>query len=137
MKVTTLDQNNRLYTLLNAATCPLRQAITGQLYKESRFVEVGTVSLEDVVINSLPITGDQIQLSVANVNIYVADVQVSGGQFANTKRLGELAALALQTLEYGYGDNYQFDLAAQSILDEPETNTHYVNIRVDFRYYPS
>ena len=136
MKVTTFDQNNTLYALLNAPDCPLRMAITGQVYKESRFVKVGTVSLEDVVINSLPITGDQIQLSTANVNIYVADVSVEGGEFANTKRLGELAALALLTLEEGYGPDYQYYFVRQGVSDEPETQTHYANIRVDFRYYP-
>lgn len=134
--VTTLDQNARLFELLTAPDCALKAAITGDVYEEKRFVVQGINNLEDVVINSLPITGDQIQLSVANVNIYVADLNINGTWFANTKRLNDLLKLALIVLYEGYGEGWQFNFSRQDTFDEPESQSNYVNIRIDFRYYP-
>ncbi len=130
---TTYDQDTILYQLLDASTCPLRQAITGSIYKEQR----PESELEDVVINPLTITSDPIQLGASNVNIYVPDIRVNNGYVANDKRLNELTQLALDTLEEVYHDDYTLWVKSQSVEDEPDSKPkhHYSNLRIEFRHF--
>ncbi|GAB3973834.1 hypothetical protein GCM10028806_28530 [Spirosoma terrae] len=134
---TTFDQVNILYSRLSGSN--LKTAITGSIYKLVRLTDS---KLEDVVVNSLPVTNDQIQRGTANVNIYVPDItykpQNGKAQLVpNAERLYELAAIATQVVNEHSTPDYTFWLVNQSLIPEPETNQHYINLRIDFRFFPS
>lgn len=133
---TTFDQDTILFQLINGSQ--LKTAISGCVYKWQRPVDSG---VEDVVINSLPLTTESVQLGTANVNIYVPDLTVKVGgkpqQLPNTKRLGELTKIALPILKQGYGANYGFYVTHQTTIQEAEIKQHYINLRIEFRFHKS
>lgn len=108
-------------------------SVSGAVYKQQR--PLGS-KLEDVVINALPVTADQVQSGFVNVNIYVPDFSVNiGGQVQfqpNLSRLRKLAAEATTLLKEGYADTYGFWIVNQTTIQEPDINQHYINIRIQF-----
>ncbi len=129
---TTLDSIDILYAILFASA--LKDEITGKIYKLNR--QLGS-NKEDVVINSLPITGNQLQRSTLNVNIYVPDMSIKiDGQTQrqpNYVRLKTLAALAVLALADHYNDTYNLWISNQAVLSEDATKQHYVNFRIEFK----
>jgi len=109
----------------------LTNQISGGIFKLTRPMES---VLEDVVVNSLPITVDTIQKCVVNVNCYVPDINVNlGGKsqmMANTARLKELAAIVMENLEDNAGEEHYFHLQNQHILKADESQ-HYINLRIE------
>lgn len=128
---TTLDLVDVLYNLLK--TGALRDAISGKVYKMNRPINS---DLEDVVINSLPITSDQLQEAVANVNIFVPDalISVNGQQtkVPNHTRLKQLARIAVDMLEEGISGDYYWEVQQQTVIQDDESEQHFVNIRTEF-----
>lgn len=135
---TPLHQIALLHTALTGSS--LDAAISGAVYQLKRPVESDK---EDVVINSLPVSGEQLQRGVANVNIYVPDLKLKIGGKPQTMpdmaRLDALTELATPILEQRYRANnggYVFRIASTQLIEEVETQQHYVNIRVDFQFFP-
>jgi hypothetical protein len=128
---TTIDTDNVLYELLKNSS--LKSAITGKVYKRQR--PVNSV-LEDVVINSLPISNEQLQQCVSNVNVFVPDIQiVTDGVFdkvADEVRLSELSILAVQILTDGISGDFTWDIQQQTLIKDDESDSHYINIRINF-----
>lgn len=132
---TTLDIVDILYQVINQSV--LKTSVNGNVYKFSRPVNSGK---EDIVINSLPITGGQLQEGFVNVNIHVPNLSLNiGGLQDNTQpdfsRLKSFAAAAVGILQEVWRESgdVNFSIQNQSIFPEPEVNEHYVNIRI--RYY--
>lgn len=130
---TTLEVTARFYSLINVTA--FTSVISGGVYKDVRPADS---VLEDIVINCLPITGDQFQQATVNVNIYVPDISVQIGGVAQKmpdhKRLNTLAALAAAQLERYSGTEEIFKIAWQSLVKEPVTNQHYINLRIDYKH---
>lgn len=114
--------------------------INGSVYKMQRPINSDK---EDIVINSLPISGSQIQEGVLNVNIYVPDIKLMNSDktastfLPNTARMTELSRLAINDLsEFWSPDgDYVFELENTGIYPE-DNNQHYINLRIRF-YSPS
>ncbi|RPE05554.1 hypothetical protein EGT74_24535 [Chitinophaga lutea] len=130
---TTLDVVDIVWQWLNAS--PLKAAITGGIYK----YRPQNSTSEDVVINSLPITGEQVQEGVVNVNIHVPNpiLNSNGTQDqsqANHPRLKELASIAVESLTDIWVESAEvnFTVQNQMVFPEPDNNEHYVNIRLSF-----
>lgn len=125
-----------LYQMLSSS--PLNEAITGEVYKLQR--PAGS-ALEDVVINTLPLSGDQIQRGTANVNVYVPDLKTMVASkplsMPDTARLDLLTELAITMLEQRYAEGYSFWTTGTNVIAEPESGQHYVNIRIEFQFFPS
>ncbi|MBO0947283.1 hypothetical protein [Fibrella forsythiae] len=134
MKKTPLDVLTILSQRLKNSD--LEEAITGKVRKLKRPAKS---KLEDVVINTIAVSPNQIQLATANVNIYVPDLLIQeeeGSQSeANLIRLKELGQLAIELLEGVYTQAYCYTLGKQYIVEEPLTNSHYLNIRVEFQFF--
>jgi hypothetical protein len=127
---TTLDTNNVLFEALKNSS--LKSAITGKVYKGKRPINSNT---EDVVINSLPITNEQLQRSVSNVNIFVPDINVSGSaidKVPNYVRLKQLMVFAESDLSAGISGEFLWSIQQQTVIEDNESDSHYVNIRIDF-----
>jgi hypothetical protein len=134
----TLNLINVLYQVLAGSS--LKGAITGKIYKMRRPVNSDK---EDVVINSLALTSDQLQRAVLNVNIFVKDIEFDEidpdtgervtSQYPDLERLEYLASLVLPILEEGISGDYVWSVQQQATFqDEEAANQHYLNIRVDF-----
>lgn len=136
MNATPLDVLTLLYQTL--AGSALWNAVEGRGYKNTR----PAGALESYVVNALPVSQSQTQTGTGNVNIYVPNLSVtrvedgSSDSIADTARLNELVQLALPVLSV-YADNYEFEPAMVSLIEEPETSSHYMNIRIDFTFYPA
>jgi len=135
MMKTTLDTDDVLYDLLKISS--LKSAISGNVYKRQR---PANSNLEDVVINSLPITNEQLQQCVSNVNIFVPDEEITTtvdgskivDRFANEARLKELTALAVEILTDGIKGDFTWDIQQVSLIKDNDSDSHYKNIRINF-----
>ena len=88
---------------------------------------------EDVVVNCLPVTGDQLQRGIVNVNIHVPNLEITiSGHPDNSqpdlKRIEEIYQVVEPIIENGIKDNTDVSIQ-QAILIE-EGNEHYLNIRL-------
>ncbi|AUD00936.1 hypothetical protein [Spirosoma pollinicola] len=112
--------------------------VTGSLYKMSR---PNGSTLEDIVINGLPVNGSQVQLGTANVNIYVPDLLITVGgnsqPVPDTARLEYLEGQAATILSESFTQTHSFTLGSITIIPAEEIPMHYINVRVDFQFFPS
>lgn len=127
---TTFDQNYILYALL--VSSPIKTAITGNIYKN---VRPDDSALEDVVINSLPISTGDIQISTGNVNIHVPDIKVGNTFMPNEDRMRVLSEIVKPILEKGHSTFYRFYLSHQSTIFQEGVNQSFVNFRIEFQYF--
>jgi hypothetical protein len=130
---TTLDVLTILYQLLLQSSLP--SEITGKVRKGER--PVGSTK-EDIVVNTLPIANDNLQRTVANVNVYVPCIEVSENDIQTQKpdyaRLDELVDMLLPILkDVREKRDYYLDWqqVSQPIKDE-HSNSYFINIRIDF-----
>lgn len=111
---------------------PLASAVTGKICKQG--VRPKGSDKEDVVISVIANLNGQIQESVVNVNIYVADDIKSDGQYQeSTIRLRELCRIASETLEVGRGEDFRFTLESQRVLAVEDTKEHVINNRLNYK----
>ncbi|KAA6441469.1 hypothetical protein FEM33_01670 [Dyadobacter flavalbus] len=129
---TTAEAETIVYQFIKASA--LDEAVTGGVFKWKR---PNDSKLEDIVINSLPVTVNSIQRMTVNVNIYVADVPYPGLNFTtqDSGRIEELAGIAMNLFEEVQGQYYDFRVETQSIFEEPDIDQHYINFRLQFQFY--
>ena len=68
---TTMEVIDIVFDVLKNSS--VKDSITGKIYKISRSANS---NYEDIVINTLPINNSQLQECIANVNVFVPDVEV-------------------------------------------------------------
>jgi len=128
---TTLAIIDTLFTKLDSST--LKTAITGSICKQKRD---GNSKKEDVVINCLPVNNTQLQTAIANVNIYVPDLQVAVNGMQDLQpditRLEELANMAVEILDDNWTASLNYNVQQQVLFDDPDSKSHYINIRIEF-----
>lgn len=132
--ITTFHEEDIVYQRLNTST--LKTAITGIIKKGKRPLNS---TKEDVVINSLPINSLQLQEGIINVNIYVPNLTITIGGVQdftqpNSARLKELTDTAVDLLndQWPEAGDVNYTVQQQSLLDDPDSSSHYVNIRLQF-----
>mgnify|MGYP000160776335 CR=1 FL=1 len=128
----TLDLVDIVWQKLQAGA--LKAAISGDIHKHRR---PANSQLEDVVINSLPISSQQMQEAIVNVNIHVPNISIAvNGAVDNTQpdheRLKTLVPLAVADLSDTWGDDYNFDVQQQVLIEDREAKDFYINIRLEF-----
>lgn len=130
----TFDQDNILYQDLNNSA--LKNAISGGIYKYER---PDNSKLEDIVINSITITNDDIQLGVANVNIHVPALEMTidnkPQRKPNIKRMQILAQMAVNLLKANYGATYNYWIASQTTVNVPGSNERFINFTINFKLH--
>jgi carbohydrate-selective porin OprB len=119
------------------AASDLKGQLSGGIYKVRR--PANSVK-EDAVINTLPVTGNQVQRATVNLNIYVPDVTLAIGgitqqqpNHARLTLLAEKAAAAINTKIAGGMIIWAGTISGP--LAEPEANAHFVNIRVEVKHH--
>ena len=129
---TTLDIIDLNYAVLNVPAVTAQ--LTGGVYKNTRPVSSDKT---DVVIGCLPVSNDQLQRAVANVNIHVPNLVINQGNYTDYTQpdfaaLRSLAALVTGVLNDVSTPTHWFAVQQQNHFSEPERKEHYVNIRVNF-----
>lgn len=133
MKTSSAQIVNKLYTILSASS--LKAAVTGNLYK-SGLRPLNRVA-EDIVINFVSGTAGQIQEGVANVNVFVPDLDSgSGSLVCNTARCRELESAANTWVDgLSDSDGYRFELDSMiETMQYEDDKQHFLNIRLKFYY---
>ena len=127
---TPVDLIYDFFTLLNVQE--VLSNISGGVYPNSRPIDS---RMEDVVINSLPITGSQLQVNITNVNIHVPNLKISiGGKQDNTqpnlKRLKEISAVVEPIIVDAMINGTVTEIEQAILIEEKELNEHFLNYRV-------
>jgi hypothetical protein len=126
---TTLDAVSIVYKLIN--TSALKTMITGQVLKDKRVCS----GKEDIVINSLPMSGRGMQRCTVNVNIHVPDVEAKHVFVPDNSRFNALLTVAVSLLENFNGSDYTAWLDMQSNpIEQTDIKEHYVNLRIEFKF---
>lgn len=127
---TVFDTDAILFDLLNG-----KMSIKGGVYTGDDRPEDSTD--EDVVVNTIDLPQDTLpQIGTSNINIYTADtskkikgkVQVS----ANRTRLKALAKEALAIIRGANITGLKPIPGNMTVMYEPTTKQHFVNIRIDW-----
>jgi hypothetical protein len=127
---TAFDTDAILFDLLNG-----KMSIKGGVYTGDDRPEDSTD--EDVVVNTIDLPQDTLpQIGTSNINIYTADtskkikgkVQVS----ANRTRLKALAKEALAIIRGANITGLKPIPGNMTVMYEPTTKQHFVNIRIDW-----
>lgn len=127
---TAFDTDGILFELLNGKT-----SINGGCYVGDDRPENSTD--EDIVVNTIDLSQDTLpQIGTSNINIYTPDtskkikgkMQVS----ANRTRLKALAEEALELVRNANIDGLKVIPGNMSIMYEPNTKQHFINIRIDW-----
>ncbi len=124
---TTIDIVDRLIPIINVAS--VTSLINGGVYAFQRPLNS---ELEDIIINSLPISSDDvIQNGIANINCFC---QNFSNKTPNVDKLNSFAKAVLSVLESfaAINEYFSFDVVWNTILAESESEC-YANIRI--RYY--
>lgn len=133
MKTSSSQVINKLYTMLSGSS--LKSAVSGNVYK-SGLRPLNRVA-EDIVINFVSGTAEQIQEGVANVNIFVPDID-SGAKslVCNTARCRELEIVANEWADgLSDVDGYRFELDQMiETLPYEDEKQHFLNVRLKFYY---
>ena len=136
MTKTSFDMITDAYRLLNVVE--LTSIITGDLYKLER---PKNSTVEDIVINALPISAEQFQKGIFNVNIHVPNINATiGGQPDNTmpdmERMQGIANIVLKIIGDVVQDGYRIfaDNGGYPIKDVQD-RSWYLNIRFNYLHF--
>ncbi len=128
--------NDAIDIVWKQVNASLSSTITGGVYKLSRPFES---SLEDVVVNALPITGETVQQCVINVNAYVPNLllKIKGKQDSSMPdyaRLKQISETVISLLHKKTGSNYWHYVENHAVIRNEGVNEHYANVRIRFMF---
>lgn len=128
---TVIDLVDSIYELLNVSA--VNNVITGEVYLDSR---PDNSVLEDVVINSLPVTGEQLQRAVVNVNIHVPNLSLTiNGQpdtsQPNRKRIKVISDIVIPLIKDAIINDTLTGIQNITMINDKELKEHFLNIRVN------
>jgi hypothetical protein len=125
-----------IYSLLRSSA--LAANISGDVYR--RGYRPRDSRKEDAIVAFTSGLPDQIETGVVTINVYVPDIDPysNGTLVEDGSRTAELERMAqewVDSLTAGVS-NYKFELR-QTIYteEEPETNQHFVVVRLGYRYF--
>lgn len=126
-----IDIKDDLYTFIKNSR--IASSVTGKICKTG--VRPKGSDKEDVVISVIANMNGQMQESLVNVNIYVADdIKKDGQNQEATIRLRELCSIAAETLDVGRGEDFRFYLESQRVLAVDEAKLHVINNRLNYKH---
>ena len=133
MKKTASEVINDLFKVIKSS--PISKEVAGSVYKAGQR-PLNSLK-EDIVINFLTGTADQIQTGVVNVNVFVPNIDNSSGNtVCNTSR-----CRAIESKMGGWVDGLEDFDGYRLSLDEmirtmpyEDGKQHFVNVRLKFDY---
>lgn len=128
---TVLDLVDDVYTLLDIS--PVHNAISGDVFLHEK---PDNYRNESVVINSLPVTGAQLQKAVVNVNIIVPNLKltingISDNSQPNRIRLKAISDVVIPLLSNAMINNTITAIQNITMINDKALKEHILNIRVE------
>lgn len=127
---TTLDVEEIIFNEIKESG--IKGLIGGDIYKHSS--RPTNSADEDVVIGCVAVSDGQFQEAIANVNIYVPnlDVDIKGihQSVANSRRLKQLSKVLYPIISNIRTGEWRLDVLNQSVLTEVSWRVHIINFRV-------
>jgi len=133
---TSFDLNAILFKCLNTNSA-FKSALSGGVYSSER---PDNSEKEDAVVNTITVTREYSpQRGRSNVNIFVPDLRVSiegvEQRKPNEARLKALSDLAISAIETERKEGISLYIANMGVINEPEIDQHFVNLRIDWIIY--
>lgn len=127
---TGMEIETDVYRLLMASS--IAEELSGRVY---RIKHPRDMADDCAVVNFLSGRDEQIQNGVVNLNIFIADIIVDGGEtYPDTKKIGMFQRLVLDWIEKTRHSEYRLDTdASMTIIESADTNQHYINCRLNFK----
>lgn len=123
------DTNEMLFNLLNIAE--IKNAISGSVYNDGRPL---SSQKEDIVVSTISVTqAHKPQLATSNINIHVPDLK--GLEIKDVARLKVITRLVKEHLNTDSLKEKSVYVSSQSTVQNPQTNEHFVNLRIEWRIY--
>lgn len=127
--LTTLDAVEAIFQVLKSAAI----VISGSIYRFQR--PINSVEEDIVIIPVTPLTADQMQKGVLNVNVYVPSLDLPSDKTQpNVTRFNDISKDILIALDDQYGYNYNFKTETAGELI-PSNIGWFMNIRVEFNAF--
>lgn len=125
-----VDAINEIIGLLSGS--PLKSAISGTIDVQRPI----NSTKEDVAVGTLPITFDQLQSGIVNVNLHVPNIKVTQNgiqnvQYPNRPRFKVLCPLVYTALQDKKTENLYITLINSQLMYEEESS--YMNFRVEVK----
>lgn len=138
MKKTNSDANYSLKAFLNERLMSLPNKPSGILSND----RLDNSTLEDVIIEPLPLNFKQIQEGVLNVNIFVENLNFELGEGVdkrndtsqrNSGRIAEIERMLVDIFDADdvFQFDYNFSLQQTAVYPDGET-AHYINARIEY-----
>ena len=125
MRLTTTI-TEKLYRVLNVEA--LTGEITGKIYRHRAPLDED-VTKENIVITTLPISGDAVQECFWNVNVYVPDLEETNTpDIERLEALGNLVAGLIENWNPDESYHFTLDILNQGLLHD-EKKRSFLNIR--------
>lgn len=124
---TTSDVINDVIALIKASQ--LKSVVNGSIYK-SQNRPIGSKT-EDIVVNCIASSFEQVQEFSVNVNIFVPRIEADGANvyLQDTARIAQISTALNEFVEGIVSDEYKIECANAVNYDEvPQINQDYVNI---------
>lgn len=127
---TPIDTDGILFGLLKGKTTNKGGLYVGDTRPEDS-------DLEDIVVNTIDLEADALpQIGTSNINIYVSDTskKINGKKevSANRIRINELTHEVLKIVRNTVLPGMKLVLKSTTIMYEPNTKQHFMNIRIDW-----
>jgi hypothetical protein len=127
---TVIDITDDVYQLLNVPA--VLNLIDGGVYVDGR--PDGSRKV-DVAINALPISGEQLQKAVINVNVHAPNLVLTiNGQPDNSqpdrKKLKQVSDQVISILKDALINNMVTEIENVTLIKEDQLKEHFMNIRV-------
>lgn len=131
----TFDTDTILFQKLNGSG--VKSAITGGIYKRQRPLNS---ALEDIVVNTITLSQTfPPQIGTSNINIHVPDIPVKiagvSQKMPNEPRMKQLSEMVLEVIRGEIIPGLLVYPETQTVIIEPEIESHYVNIRVNWNIH--
>lgn len=123
------------YQLLNVAD--FTSLITGGVYLVKR---PQNSQLQDVVINALSLTNDQLQKGTINVNVYAPNLQLKIKGKTDTTQpdmqtLAALGKIVLGKIGDIYGGEYRLWVSQPGLIYPDDDGSYFMNIRANYLFF--
>jgi hypothetical protein len=127
---TVIDIVDSIYQLINVGS--VLSTINGGVYADGR---PDGSRKEDIVINCLPVTGEQLQRGVVNINCHAPNLSLTiddqpDNSQPNRNKLKQMADAVILIVKDAIIDDMVTSVENVMMIEEENIHEHYVNIRV-------
>lgn len=128
-----IEIEDELYSIIKDS--PLDKATNGDIY-QGPDERPDNSQLEDIEIIVIANQNGDIEKATININIYVKDVPMQGKVRRNKPRLRQLARLGNAMFKGAINmEGYRITLESQGTYRLHQVNQHYVNFKLNYKYY--